>query len=250
VFAYDRARTARQRFGRNTSSFPLISSEPVSQSTRIFVDCDLSTWPSAKHFFESPEGPHYEQATGHLYWLAFLGTQIIWPLSFIITEANAKQWGVPRLQAFYIYLGKITAITLELFWWRAIGRKMDRLTWSADFGETNYLALRYYDILNKYPSVLCGAKRASLLAVLTATFLSLGFTTLRFRWAQWAGIMLGLELIPRVSVYFTWLYLPKSRVGQLIIRETHKYWPGIRQRLLRVRERGVVLNLDRTPYQE
>jgi len=86
----------------------------------------------------------------------------LWSLSFIITKFNAKQWGVLLLQTFYIYSAKITVATVELFWWRTVGQKIDRLAWSADFGETNHLVLRDYDVLNKRACVLIGCPNGNL----------------------------------------------------------------------------------------
>ena len=268
IFAYDRRKSYKHKSSDNlhqsphVQSFPPICSLRVPLNQRIFIDCDLSCWPSVPYFFTSPEGPFYSQATGHIYLFGYLITQMIWLPSFVIVLAAVSlpefQMQGHRLPPLYVYICKVVITTLELLWWRTIWKRTERIAWSEEFGsaaESNADSrddlqaptsrLRYYDILNQEPSLLLGLKRILLMLVVVAVLLVCGFsshilTTDNRGWARWAGFMTAIELSLRAVIQIAWLKLPGTAMGMWIRRRIiRRHWPWIREKLMKAREAHV-----------
>ncbi|ERF74239.1 hypothetical protein EPUS_03429 [Endocarpon pusillum Z07020] len=251
IYAYDRTKSRIRESQQDPSStFPLLLTNPVAASCRIFIDCDLSTWPSAHHFFESPEGPLCEQVTIHMYGLAYVSIQAIWPVSFILVMATASSLHIQRLMVFYCYLGKVTLTCVECLWWRGIWKATERQVWSEDFGSNSPSVHRHYDILNQNPSLLIGLRRALLMVVLMAIFLAVGFTRPAAKWARWAGVMLGMELAQRLVLHVAWFKLPETALGRRVREQVQRRWLGLKEKLRRVREAHINQEMERVPYRE
>ena len=281
IFAYDRSKASKQKSVRDLhsssslQSFLPIHSFRVPPNQRLFIDCDLSSWPSAPHFFASPEGPLFSQAAGHIYFFAYLMTQIIWLPSFIIVLATASspefQMQGHRLPLLYIYISKVATTSLELLWWRTIWKRTECIAWSEEFGsagesdvdnpddlQTPTGRLRCYDILNQGPSLLLGRKRFFLMLATVAIFLACRFsphvlTSHTQRWALWAGVMIAIELSLRLAMQIAWLKLPETALGRWIRRKIiRRWWPWIREKLIKAREAYMKREeeMERTEFRE
>lgn len=185
-----------------------------------------------------------------MYGLAYVSIQAIWPVSFILVMATASWLHIQRLMVFYCYLGKVTLTCVECLWWRGIWKATERQVWSEDFGSNSPSVHRHYDILNQNPSLLIGLRRALLIVVLMAIFLAVGFTRPAAKWARWAGVMLGMELAQRLVLHVAWLKLPETALGRRVREQVQRWWPGLKEKLRRVRGAHINQEMERVPYRE
>ncbi|KAF7507364.1 hypothetical protein GJ744_010681 [Endocarpon pusillum] len=251
IYAYDRtASRIRESQQEPIPTFPLLLTNPVAASCRIFIDCDLSSWPSADHIFESPEGPFYEQVSGPMYLFAYLSIHAIWPVSFILVMATASLLHIQRIKVFYCYLGKAILMTVEGIWWHKISKTIERQVWSEDFGSNSPSVPRYYDIINQNPSLLIGLRRALLMVVLMAIFLVVGFTRPDAKWARWAGVMLGVELTGRLVLHVAWLKLPETALGRRVREQMQRQWTRLNEKMRREQSAHMNQEMERVPYRE
>lgn len=160
-----------------------------------YIRLDLSSWPTVPHFFHSPQGPLYEQASSHLYAITYALIQLSWVLSFVVTMTAAPRLQIQRVPLFLTYLGKVVSSITELIWYQQVFLTIERLSWSHDFGISRDVAVpSYYETLKSYPSLLWGTWRALALLLFAVVFLVVGFEATGARWARWGGAMALIEL--------------------------------------------------------
>lgn len=204
------------------------------------------------HFFRSPEGPYYEQASSHLYSFTYFLIQLSWTLSFVITMAAASRLRLHRLPIFFTYMGKMLLTVPEVIWYQGIFQMIERLNWSHDFGVGRDVRLpTYYEVLKLYPSLFWGPRRAMALSIFAVVFMVVGFEAAGARWARWGGSMAIIELVLRTSAHVLWTRGPQTRAGrkfQVLIRD--HWWPRLRATLLEARQRDINMEQERVPYSE
>ena len=242
VFSYDRSSPV-------TPPVLVIKGQKFPSNGQVFIDCDLTAWPTIPHFYTSPEGPFYEQPSGHIYLFTYLLIQLTWPISFIVIMISAPSLHIQRLPTVYSYLGKAFFAIFEMLWWRGIWQKTERLAWSQDFGVEPTNVPRYYEILNAYPSILWGARRCALMASLTTLFLAVGLvSSLKAYWARWTGFMTLLELVCRGAAQLAWRKLPETALGRLIRNKINAAWPAVRTKMMQFRGNDINPLQERVPY--
>lgn len=285
IYAYDRTKvntttTASTNTTDNSPNLRRASFEPITASQlplthRIFIDCDLSGWPSVPHFFTSDEGPF---GTHAVFWIYIAGWDIIhalWVPFFIVLLAGASSprfhMQGDRLPLLYFYIAKLAHLGGEYHWWtRIVFENMERIAWSEEFGSTTNEIRHsqrednnppapgrpsYYELLNQEPSLYLGLKRSILMIAVAAGLLSYGFSrNIESRGcAQWAGVMVVIELIVRSLMYITWLRLPATVLGMWLRRRViWRWWPWVREKGSKYRRQKVKSEqeMERSPFQE
>lgn len=235
---------------------PEVTPSPISNAytywRNTYNHLDLSSWPTVPHFFHSPEGPLYEQVSGHLYAFTYLLIQLSWTLSFVTIMALASRLHIQRIPVFLIYLGKVLLTIVELIWYRRFFLMIERLSWSHDFGISRDVAVpSYYEKLKSYPSLLWGFWRAVVQVLLAVVFMVVGFKATGARWAQWGGAMALIELALRTSAHILWTKGPETRLGQKFRILVKDYGlPPLLAAWSQVRQKDVNAEQERVPYSE
>lgn len=258
IYAYDRDKVNTRNVAMDSPSdslpavFKSVKSSIIPSSYRIFIDCDLSSWPSVPHFFSSLGDPEHSLTTSITYHVAYMITQVIWLPSFIIVLAGASSprfhMQGHRLPLLYVYIGKVLFATLEGLWRSNVAKSLDRIAWSEEFGSDTVEDSDYpgthealpakYHAYNEESSFFIGLKRLILLIALMAVFLALGFSPNVLSretrgWAQWAGIMLTVELSLRLLMQVAWLKLASTKFGKWIRRRLiRRCWLWVRRKLM------------------
>ena len=210
----------------------------------------LDDWPTVRHYYESPEGPLYDQLSGHVYLFLLILTQLPWPISFVVAMSIAPRYNLARVPLGIVYIVKYLALGVELFWFRRIWRETERQVWSEDFGRADSAdPVRYYDILNSTPSVLLGVRQAVVLVCAGSILMGIGFGVSGQGWARWGGTMVYMELFLRALASLSFKKLPSTRIGQKLADYLRAKWILLRPWLLSVRDKPRK-QLERVRYED
>lgn len=160
---------------------------------------------------------------------------LIWTLSLIITLAAATSFHLSRIPIFYCYLGRSTLLVAEVFWYRSVFERIERDILSRNASRDNSDFSSYAEI-NKYPSLLFGYKRATVIACATIIFLCIGAISHDRPWALWLGSLLLWECILRSIFSFCWFILPRhprisARLVQGIFLMSSRWIEGLIRRM-------------------
>lgn len=176
-------------------------------SKLTIVASDLDDWPTAHLLYDSVEGPMFSKPAPKILFLTYTLIPLTWTLSLIITLAAAASFHLSRIPIFYCYLGRSTLLVAEAFWYLRVFERIERDVWNRKASRDNSDFSSYAEI-NKYPSLLFGYKRTTVIVCATIIFLCFGAISHDRPWALWLGSLLLWECVLRSIFSFCWFILP------------------------------------------
>ncbi|KAK8024923.1 hypothetical protein PG990_002746 [Apiospora arundinis] len=233
----------------------------VPEDVKLLVHCDISSWPSAEHYFDSPEEPLFQHVHGCLMGLTMLSVQLGWILWFVV----GMSLNVGRVPMGCIFVFKVLLMGAEAIWFTPVAERLQQRFWVEDFSggapmNSNEAdggraaGWHAWEVSLLYPSLLFGPRRflVGLAALIVIGTLTLTTTVMGTGAAGvWGFSVVLFEVTIRTCAYLIWTYGMRTKLVRSWVDFLDVWWLHFVASVLDpFRNAHVTRSREHEPYRE